>query len=322
MLDQPLPSIESGKGKAVDFNAQQHEVIEQSGIYPINEIRWLEHLGHMSKLTEKLEIPEVQEDMEELGEDALGLGDIGVEAWKDKTHAWLRQCLGWGHSDGPYIESLGSTMAWTKGTEEQWEDAYTLLKQGRTLPEGFYVQEAMWHQLVAAAAIVQHFFTRECNPMCSSPEGMAIIDEVGLGKTLEVILSISFLIGLVDGRKAQKADPPILGMCHIHTIPTSTPGSRNSELRLPEPYFPSITFSLPTPKRLSHLQPGHHLRSDSGTFRVRPQPRHLPDEYAKPMLPTPDLRSGIPFASPSPEPPVLAPTSDFDPTSAYTHCIG
>ncbi|KAF8335348.1 uncharacterized protein EI90DRAFT_3120391 [Cantharellus anzutake] len=111
-------------------------------------------------------------------------------------------------------------------------------------------------------------------------------------------------------------------LCHIHTIPTSAPGSRNSELRLPEPYFPSITFSLPTPKRLSHLWLGHHLWSDSGTFRVRPQPRHLPDEYATPMSPTPDLRSGIPLASPSPEPPVLAPTSDFDPTSAYTHCIG
>ncbi|KAF8335370.1 uncharacterized protein EI90DRAFT_3120429 [Cantharellus anzutake] len=50
--------------------------------------------------------------------------------------------------------------------------------------------------------------------------------------------------------------------------------------------------------------------------------RGLRHEYAKPMLPTPDLHSGIPFASPSPEPPVLAPTSDFDPTSAYTHCIG
>ncbi|KAF8328811.1 uncharacterized protein EI90DRAFT_3125565 [Cantharellus anzutake] len=95
----------------------------------------------------------------------------------------------------------------------------------------------------------------------------------------------------------------------------------NSELRLPEPYFPSVTFSLPTPKRLSHLRLGHHLRSDSGTFRVRPQPRHLPDEYTTPMSLTPDLRSGIPLASPSPEPPVLAPTSDFDPTSAYTHCI-
>jgi hypothetical protein len=51
---------------------------------------------------------------------------------------------------------------------------------------------------------------------------MAIIDEVGLGKTLEVILAISFLIGLVDGRKAQKVDPPILGMaflcCERHFI--------------------------------------------------------------------------------------------------------
>ncbi|KAF8336991.1 uncharacterized protein EI90DRAFT_3119310 [Cantharellus anzutake] len=40
------------------------------------------------------------------------------------------------------------------------------------------------------------------------------------------------------------------------------------------------------------------------------------------MFPTPDLRSGIPLVSLSPEPPVLALTSDFDPTSAYTHCIG
>ncbi|KAF8328722.1 uncharacterized protein EI90DRAFT_3125858 [Cantharellus anzutake] len=101
--------------------------------------------------------------------------------------------------------------------------------------------------------------------------------------------------------------------------PLRAPGTPK---RTPEPYFPSITFSLPTPKRLSHLRLQHHLWSDSGTFRVRPQPRHLPDEYATPMLPTPDLRSGIPLASLSPEPPVLAPTSDFDPTSAYTHCIG
>ncbi|KAF8318839.1 SNF2 family N-terminal domain-containing protein [Cantharellus anzutake] len=172
----------------------------------------------MSELTEKLEIPEVQEDMEELGEDALGLGDIGVKAWKDKTHAWLCQCLvaRLGAFRWALHQISGVHNGMDQRTEEQWEDAYTLLKQGRTLPEGFYVQEAMWHQLVAVAAIVQHFFTRECNPMCSSPEGMAIIDEVGLGKTLEVILSISFLIGLVDGRKAQKADPPILGMAFLH----------------------------------------------------------------------------------------------------------
>ncbi|KAF8325106.1 uncharacterized protein EI90DRAFT_3129239 [Cantharellus anzutake] len=110
--------------------------------------------------------------------------------------------------------------------------------------------------------------------------------------------------------------------CHIHTIPTSTPGSRNSE-----PDFRSLT-SLPSPPpcRLPRGYPTSG--SDTtfgptlGTFQVRPQPRHLPDEYAKPMLPTPDLHSGIPFTSPSLEPPVLAPTSDFDPTSAYTHCIG
>jgi hypothetical protein len=52
----------------------------------------------------------------------------------------------------------------------------------------------------------------ESDPEPSSPEGMAIIDEVGLGKTLEVILTIAFLMGLVDGRRAKKADPPILGM--------------------------------------------------------------------------------------------------------------
>ncbi|KAF8322838.1 uncharacterized protein EI90DRAFT_3130754 [Cantharellus anzutake] len=91
---------------------------------------------------------------------------------------------------------------------------------------------------------------------------------------------------------------------------------------IPEPYFPSVTFPLPTPKRLSHLRLRHHLWSDSGTFQVQPQPQHLPDKHATPMLPTPDLCSGIPVASLSPEPPVLAPTLDFDPTSAYTHCSG
>ncbi len=55
---------------------------------------WLEHLECMSKLTEKLEIPEVQEDMDEWVEDPLGAGDLGVEAWKDKTKDGLRHYLG------------------------------------------------------------------------------------------------------------------------------------------------------------------------------------------------------------------------------------
>jgi hypothetical protein len=99
-----------------------------------------------------------------------------------------------------------------EGAKEQWKQAYAASRQGGTLPEGFYTQEAMWHQLVAVAAIIQGFFSGTYDPEPSSPEGMAIIDEVGLGKTLEVILTIAFLIGLVDGRSTKKADPPILGM--------------------------------------------------------------------------------------------------------------
>jgi hypothetical protein len=63
---------------------------------------WLEHLEHMSELTEQFEIPEVQEDMREWGENPLGMGDIGVEAWKDKSKEWLRQSLGMSASSGLY----------------------------------------------------------------------------------------------------------------------------------------------------------------------------------------------------------------------------
>jgi hypothetical protein len=102
-----------------------------------------------------------------------------------------------------------------EGAKGQWAQAYAASRQGGTLPEGFYAQEAMWHQLVAVVAIIHGFFTMQSDPEPSSPEGMAIIDEVGLGKTLEVILTIAFLMGLVDRRRAKKADPPILGKAFL-----------------------------------------------------------------------------------------------------------
>src|SRR5258708_34493418 len=96
--------------------------------------------------------------------------------------------------------------------QKLWGEVYASFKLGEKLPEGFYAQEAMWHQLVAVAVIVQHFFKSQSHQVPPSSEGMAIIDEVGLGKTLEVILTIGFLNGLIDGGRAQKADPPLLGI--------------------------------------------------------------------------------------------------------------
>jgi hypothetical protein len=55
---------------------------------------WLQRLQRMSGLTEQFEVPDIQEDMGEWGENAMGMGDIGVEAWKHKSKAWLRQSLG------------------------------------------------------------------------------------------------------------------------------------------------------------------------------------------------------------------------------------
>ncbi|KAF8324612.1 P-loop containing nucleoside triphosphate hydrolase protein [Cantharellus anzutake] len=87
--------------------------------------------------------------------------------------------------------------------------------------------------------------------------------------------------------------------CHIHTIPTSALGSRNSEPDFRSP----TTLPSPSPCRLPR---GYPTSGSDTPFGLTPE-----HSGSDPNLDT--------FQT---KPPVLAPTSDFDPTSAYTHCIG
>ncbi|KAF8335674.1 uncharacterized protein EI90DRAFT_3119943 [Cantharellus anzutake] len=107
------------------------------------------------------------------------------------------------------------------------------------------------------------------------------------------------------------------------------------------PYNPDLRsglLELRTPTSGALLPFHHFLLADSQ--EVIPPPAQTPPSVRLRNIPgptptsTPSRRvrktyapdSGPPLRYPvhvsSPEPPVLAPTSDFDPTSAYTHCIG
>ncbi|KAF8327618.1 uncharacterized protein EI90DRAFT_3126978 [Cantharellus anzutake] len=112
-------------------------------------------------------------------------------------------------------------------------------------------------------------------------------------------------------------------------------------LSLSYPYNPDLRsglLELRTPTSGALLPFHHFLLADSQEFI--PPPAQTPPSVRLRNIPgptptsTPSRRvrktyapdSGPPLRHPvhisSPEPPVLAPTSDFDPTSAYTHCIG
>ncbi|KAF8316914.1 uncharacterized protein EI90DRAFT_3134143 [Cantharellus anzutake] len=122
-------------------------------------------------------------------------------------------------------------------------------------------------------------------------------------------------------------------------IPHSHPPS--FLLGLSYPYNPDLRSGLPELRTLTSgvLLPFRHLLL-ADSQEVIPPPARTPPSVRLRNIPGPTPTStpsrqvrktyapdsGPPLRYPihvsSPEPPVLAPTSDFDPTSAYTHCIG
>jgi hypothetical protein len=64
-----------------------------------------------------------------------------------------------------------------------------------------------WHQLVGVHAILKHFLKT-----CSTRPGFLIADDVGIGKTAQVIMTICILADLVDRDIKNQPWPPIHGM--------------------------------------------------------------------------------------------------------------
>jgi hypothetical protein len=78
-----------------------------------------------------------------------------------------------------------------------------------------YLQEWLilkphWHQLVAVHAVIRHLLG-EVGPDDGHP-GMLIADDVGLGKTAVVIITLLVIADLIDRNKAGRPWPTIYGM--------------------------------------------------------------------------------------------------------------
>jgi hypothetical protein len=70
--------------------------------------------------------------------------------------------------------------------------------------------ELRWHQLAGTHAILRRLLSREPNLSSESP-GILVADEVGLGKTLQALAVLAWLIEMVGRQSVSAAVPPILG---------------------------------------------------------------------------------------------------------------
>jgi hypothetical protein len=64
-----------------------------------------------------------------------------------------------------------------------------------------------WHQLVGTAAMIEGMFT---NAVGQPPRPTLLCDDVGLGKTAQIIGTISMLVHLIELQTKQKPMPPLL----------------------------------------------------------------------------------------------------------------
>jgi hypothetical protein len=70
-----------------------------------------------------------------------------------------------------------------------------------------------WHQWVGAVCLVRAWFTAELG---ERPSATMLCDEVGLGKTLQMVGSISLLIHYIENQSRQLPLPPVVkGQCSL-----------------------------------------------------------------------------------------------------------
>lgn len=97
-----------------------------------------------------------------------------------------------------------------------WEKDHTSIFKDASAPH-IVPNRLHWHQLAGVHSFARTVFTGEANPQACT--GYLISDEVGLGKTAQLISMIAFLNQCIttQERKASHPQdfPPVLGKCQI-----------------------------------------------------------------------------------------------------------
>jgi len=161
---------------------------------------------HFKELSEQ-EQPERTEDVLLTGKDLEGVfgegsDDMGVTAFKDKTYEELSMLLGFPEGRPPLFAKFRSKDP----TINSWDDPDELPKwtQGG---EGLQPLTLKWHQLCGVAAMVEKLFVQ-----LGDGTNVCLADDVGLGKSAQIMAFITFLIIVWFSEKdPTRPRPPIVG---------------------------------------------------------------------------------------------------------------
>jgi len=160
---------------------------------------------HFKELSEQERTVDVgvllENDLEGVfGEDG---DDMGVTAYKDKTYEELSTLLGFPEGRPPLFSKFRSKDT----TINSWDDPVESSKwtQGG---EGLQPLTLKWHQLCGVASMVDKMFVQEQD----SGTNVCLADDVGLGKSAQIMAFIAFLITVwYSERDLSTARPPIVG---------------------------------------------------------------------------------------------------------------
>jgi hypothetical protein len=144
------------------------------------------------------------EDWPAFDEDGDRAEDIGVVAYKNTSLQELQTLLAF--QDGRPVQfskfraSDDRYDAWEDEKERLWE------KGG----EGMVEIRAQWHQLTGVCSIVDKIFLDAAMPPKTSH--LLIADDVGLGKTVEIMMVLAFLMQAYVCEQEENIDnrPPIV----------------------------------------------------------------------------------------------------------------
>ncbi|KAG7439621.1 uncharacterized protein BT62DRAFT_924580 [Guyanagaster necrorhizus] len=130
-------------------------------------------------------------------------GDLGVESWSKTTDKVLAEMLRWdnGRPDefNPFINT---------SLTDYWENPDYAAKIPPGGDEDNEVTNIMWHQIVGITAMVNMLWMTKLDD--DGVPGILLADEVGLGKTAQMMGLLAFIMSCYRAQKLGKELPPVL----------------------------------------------------------------------------------------------------------------
>ncbi|KAK0472569.1 P-loop containing nucleoside triphosphate hydrolase protein, partial [Armillaria novae-zelandiae] len=131
------------------------------------------------------------------------IGDMGVEAWAEKTEDALKDILRWPQGrPAEFNPFLNNTLV------DYWEEPDYMKN---IPPEGDTDNRPntlFWHQLVGIVALINMMWTAE--ESVDGVEGAILADAVGLGKSAQIMGMLAFIMAARRSQLAGKEPPPVI----------------------------------------------------------------------------------------------------------------